>query len=160
MRFKFFLAKKSNQEMWMKLENTEEISLRGELCNSVSEYDVYRHVLNDNGCYYQREGMGLLEYQAMPSLHAWCSSWWMAVYIYCITAAGNSFSSQLSSSWQGNQYGTEKAGGTARPSRTKSHLPGHSPSASQAGRHVGPALNSFRPHWLLQLHMELITGSG
>jgi hypothetical protein len=33
-----------------------------------------------------------------------------------------------------------KAGGTARPSCTKSHLQGHSPPASQAGRHVGPAL--------------------
>jgi hypothetical protein len=35
------------------------------------------------------------------------------------------------------------AGGTARPSRTKSHLPGHSPPAtpaSQAGRRVGPVL--------------------
>ncbi len=30
--------------------------------------------------------------------------------------------------------------GQARPSHTKSHLPGHSPPASQAGRCVGPAL--------------------
>jgi hypothetical protein len=43
-------------------------------------------------------------------------------------------------SWQGNRYGTEKADSTARPSRTKSHLPGHSPPASQAVRRVGPAL--------------------
>jgi hypothetical protein len=34
----------------------------------------------------------------------------------------------------------EKAGGTAHPSRTKSHLPGHSPEASQVCRRVGPAL--------------------
>ncbi len=33
--------------------------------------------------------------------------------------------------------------GTARPSRTKSHLLGHSPPASQAGRCVGPALYAF-----------------
>jgi hypothetical protein len=36
------------------------------------------------------------------------------------------------------RYG--KAGGTARPSRTKSRLPGHSPSVSQAGRRIGPDL--------------------
>jgi hypothetical protein len=40
---------------------------------------------------------------------------------------------QLGSSCQGNRYGTEKAGGTARPSRTKSHLPG-TLSSSQAGK--------------------------
>ncbi len=40
----------------------------------------------------------------------------------------------------GNRYGTEKAGGTDCPSRTKLPLPGYSPPASQAGRRVGPAL--------------------
>ncbi len=60
----------------------------------------------------------------------------MVVYIYYITAAGNSISSQLGSSAQGNRYCTAKAGGMARPSRTKSHLSGHSPPASR----VGPAL--------------------
>jgi hypothetical protein len=48
--------------------------------------------------------------------------------------------------WQllsGNRYGTEKAGGPARPSRTKSHAPGHSPPASQAGRRVGPGPLAF-----------------
>ncbi len=49
-------------------------------------------------------------------------------------------------SWQGNWYGTEKADSTARPSRTKSHLPGHSPPASQAGRRLGPGLYSLQPH--------------
>jgi hypothetical protein len=34
---------------------------------------------------------------------------------------------------------TEKASGTARPSRTKSHPPGYSSPASQAGRRVGTA---------------------
>jgi hypothetical protein len=62
------------------------------------------------------------------------------VYIYNITAARNSVSSKLGSSCQGNRYSTEKTSGTARLSRTKSHLPGHSPPASQAGRRVGPAL--------------------
>jgi hypothetical protein len=38
------------------------------------------------------------------------------------------------------QQGTEKAVGTARLSHTKSHLPGHSSPASQAGRRVGPTL--------------------
>jgi len=63
----------------------------------------------------------------------------MDVYIYFITAAGNSISSQLGSSCQGNRYGTEKMGGTARPSHTKTDLPSRSPPASQAGRRVGPA---------------------
>ncbi len=90
----------------------------------------------------QREGMGLLEYQAMPSL---CDvghvGWLCNVYIYFITAAENSISSQLGSSCQGSRYGIVKAGGTSRPSRTKSHLPGHSPHpVSQAGRRIGPAL--------------------
>ncbi len=52
----------------------------------------------------------------------------MVVYIYCITSAENSFSSQLGSSCQGNRYGmVEKASDTARPSHTKSHRPGSSP---------------------------------
>ncbi len=38
------------------------------------------------------------------------------------------------------RHGTGKASSTALPSRTKSHLPGHFPPASQAGRRVGPAL--------------------
>jgi hypothetical protein len=50
----------------------------------------------------------------------------MVVYIYYISADGNSFRSQLGSSCQGNWYGTEKAGGKARPSHAKSHLLGHS----------------------------------
>ncbi len=59
-----------------------------------------------------------------------------------ITAAGNYISSQLGSSCQGDRYGTDKAGRVRplRPSRTKSHLPGHSPPASQVCRRVGPAL--------------------
>ncbi len=40
----------------------------------------------------------------------------------------------LGSSCQDNRNGTEKVGGT------KSHLPGHSPPASQAGRRVGAAI--------------------
>jgi hypothetical protein len=39
-----------------------------------------------------------------------------------------------------NRYSTEKTGSTARPSRSKSHLPGHSLPASHLGRRVGPAL--------------------
>jgi hypothetical protein len=84
----------------------------------------------------QREGMGqLLEYQAMPSLRDVAHDRWLCskMYIYYITAAGNSISSQLGSSCQGNRYGTEKTG-------TKSHLPVHSSPASQVGRRVWPAL--------------------
>ncbi len=91
--------------------------------------------------YNLREGMGLLEYQAKPSLrdvaHSSCR---MVVYIYYITAAGNSISSQLGSSCQGNWYGMENAGCAARLSHAKSHLPVHSPPASQMGRRSGPGL--------------------
>ncbi len=68
------------------------------------------------------------------------SSCRMVVCIYYITSAGNSIILQLDSSCQGNRYSTEKAGGTAHPSHSKSHLPAHSPPASQAGRRIGPAL--------------------
>jgi hypothetical protein len=64
----------------------------------------------------------------------------MILYIYYTTAAGNSTSSQLGSSCQGNRYGKEKA-------RTKSHLSVHSPPASQADRRVCQP-SSLRPHWL------------
>jgi hypothetical protein len=65
----------------------------------------------------------------------------MVLYFDYITAAANSISSQLGTSCQGSRYGIVKAGGTARPSRTKSHLQGHSPHpVSQAGRRIGPAL--------------------
>ncbi len=86
----------------------------------------------------KRECMGLLNNR--PYLLAWRSPWRMVVYIYYITTAENYISLQLGSPCQGNRYGTEKAGGTARPSHAKSHLPGHSPPASQAGRRVWPAL--------------------
>ncbi len=46
---------------------------------------------------------------------------------------GNYISSQVGSSCQGNRYGMEMAGGTARPSRTKSLLPGHSPPCQPGG---------------------------
>jgi hypothetical protein len=45
------------------------------------------------------------------------------VYIYYLTAAGNSVSSQLGSSCQGNRYGTEKAGGRYGPSITYKNKP-------------------------------------
>ncbi len=76
----------------------------------------------------QREGTGLLDYQAMRSLREG------VVYIYYITLAGNSISTQLGSSFQSNRYGTEKAGGTARPSRTKSHPAGPLSSSQPGGQ--------------------------
>ncbi len=78
----------------------------------------------------------------------WRSSRQIVVYIYYVTTAGNSIRWQLGSSCQGNRYGTGKAGGTVRPSCTKSHLLGRSPSANQAGRRVGLALSSLRPYWV------------
>ncbi len=70
-----------------------------------------------------RDGMGLLEYQAMPSLQPEIPS---------------------ARSWEA----PARATGTVRkrqavlpcsPSHTKSHLPGHSPAA-RPGPRVGPAL--------------------
>jgi hypothetical protein len=74
--------------------------------------------------------------------------------MYYITIAGNSVSTQLVSSCQGNRYSLKKAGGTARPLFTKSHLLGHSPPASQAGRRVGPALKPSVS--LLQTMQEIV----
>ncbi len=64
---------------------------------------------------------------------AWRSSWQMVVYVYYITSARNSISSQLGNSCQGKRYGTEKADCAVRPSRTKSHPPDHSPPACRGG---------------------------
>ncbi len=86
--------------------------------------------------------LDLIHYLAMPSLRDIAHDGCLCT-LYNIAAAENSISSQLGSSYQGNRYCTEKAGITARPSRTKSHLPGHSPSASQAGRRVGPTPLAF-----------------
>ncbi len=55
----------------------------------------------------------------------------MVVYIYYLTAAGKSISSQLGSSCQGNRYGTEKVGGMARPSQIT--LVGSLSSSQQGG---------------------------
>ncbi len=72
------------------------------------------------------------------------------MYIYYITAAGNSNSLQLGSSCKGNRSGTEKAGFTTRPSHTKAHLPGHSPPACQAAAVLGQP-SSLRPHWVVTI---------
>ncbi len=89
----------------------------------------------------QREGLSLPEYQAMSSLRDVAHDGWLCTFTVHITAVGNSFSPQWwAAPGEGNRYGTEKAAGTARPSRTKRHMPGHSPLASKLGRSVGPAL--------------------
>jgi hypothetical protein len=86
--------------------------------------------------------MGLLEYQAMPSLRDVTHDGWL-----CTFSIQQQLEIPSARSWaapvstvKATAYGIVKAGGTARPSRTKSHLPGHSPPASQAGRCVRPAL--------------------
>jgi hypothetical protein len=63
----------------------------------------------------------------------------MVGFIYYITAGSSWKFHQLAAGQlrQGGWNGTEKAGGTARPLLTKSHLPGHSPPAGKAGRHSG-----------------------
>ncbi len=93
--------------------------------------------------YTKIEGMGLLAYQAKPSLRDVAHD----VVLSTFTAAGNSISTQLGSFCQDNRYCTKKASGSARPSRTKSHLSGHSSLASQAFRRVSQP-SSLRPHWL------------
>jgi len=125
----------------------------GASLNASVEHTVLYRYPSHTGDQPQREGMGLLEYQPGNASLAWYSSWRMILYIYYIiinifysiifysfTAARNSISSQLGSSWHGYRYGTKKAGAMASPSRTKLNLPGHSPTASQAGRRVGLAL--------------------
>jgi hypothetical protein len=83
--------------------------------------------------------MGLLEYQTMPSLRHVAHDGGLCAFTILQQLEIPS-SVQLGSSCQGNRYSTEKPGGTARRSRTKSHLPAPSPPASQAGRRIGPAL--------------------
>jgi len=84
----------------------------------------------------QREGMGLLEYQTLATLHDVAYDRWLYMYIYYVTAAGNSISSQLGSSCQGNQYGKEKEDGRW-PIHHIQITPARSLSSS---RRVGPAL--------------------
>jgi hypothetical protein len=79
----------------------------------------------------KREGISLLEYQAKPSLRDVAHEGWLST----VTEAGNSISSH-----------TEKAGGTARTSRTKI-TPAGSLSSSQPG---GP------PCWASPLDSGLI----
>jgi hypothetical protein len=57
------------------------------------------------------------------------------VHLLYVTAPG-----PLNSNYQGNWYGIEKVDSTAGTARTKSHLPGHFPPASQTAAVLGPAL--------------------
>jgi hypothetical protein len=72
-------------------------------------------------------------------------------YMYYITAAENSISSQLGSSYQGNWYGTEKGGVTTRPSHSKSHLPGQFSSSKPGGPPYWASLLTFRPHCVVRV---------
>jgi hypothetical protein len=85
--------------------------------------------------------MGLLEDQVMPSMRD----------IAYVGGSGTNSNTYISScsSWVCQELTAEqllqtvqyvREGRIDRPSRTKSSLLGHSPPASQAGRHVGPAL--------------------
>ncbi len=87
--------------------------------------------------------MGLLEYQAVPSLCEVAHDGY-TVYIYNITAEGNSISSHLGISCQGNQYGTKKADVTVIKDKI---TPAGSLSSSQPG---GP------PCWFSPLAFGLI----
>ena len=59
---------------------------------------------------HQRGGMDLQVYTTRPRLLVLYISWLMVVNIYKITEAGNSNSSQMGNSCQGNGYGTDKTG--------------------------------------------------
>ncbi len=87
----------------------------------------------------QREGLGLIEYQAMPSLRDVAHDGWLCTFII-LQISWKFRQLPAGSSCQGKWYITEKTGSMACPSHTKSNLPGHSSPASQAGRRVGPAL--------------------
>jgi hypothetical protein len=87
----------------------------------------------------QREAMGLLESQAMPSLRDVAHEGWY-MYIYYITAAGIPSARSLAAPVRAIGTVQKRQGGMARSSRTKSPMSGHSPPASHAGRRVVPAL--------------------
>jgi hypothetical protein len=99
----------------------------------------------------------------MPSLSDATHDGWLCTFIYNRSwtfyhlAAGQLLSGQPVRYGKGNRYGTEKAGGTARPSRRESHLLGHSPPASQAGRRVGPASIAFG---LIVKNARLVVSNG
>ncbi len=73
------------------------------------------------------------------NIFAWHSLWQMVVCIYYTTAAVNSTQLAAGQLLSGRPVWNGQAGGTACPSRSKSHRPDHSPPACQAGRRVGPA---------------------
>jgi hypothetical protein len=78
------------------------------------------------GVKYQRESMVLLEYQAMPSLLGVAQNGWLCTFtIWQQLEILSASSWAVGSSFIGNRYGTEKAGGADRPLRTKFHLPVH-----------------------------------
>jgi hypothetical protein len=87
--------------------------------------------------------MGLLEYQAMPSLRDVAYDGWLCMdVIYYITTAGNSISSQL-----GRQALRKRQ--AVRPVH---HVQNQPPPAGQTGRHVGPALELSAP--LVIIHVQ------
>jgi hypothetical protein len=59
---------------------------------------------------HQRGGMDLQVYTTRPRLLMLYISWLIVVNIYKLTEAGNSNSSQMGDSCQGNGYGTDKTG--------------------------------------------------
>jgi hypothetical protein len=95
---------------------------------------MYKQAINQP----QREG-GLLEYQAMPSLLDVAHDG-----LFCTFTISQQLSNPSARSWAAPVRATgtvrKRQAIQPRPSRTKSHLPGHSPPASQAGRCVGLAL--------------------
>jgi hypothetical protein len=83
--------------------------------------------------------MGLREYQALAFL-AYIAQVGGLCTVSNLPAAGFARSSQLSRYLAGQVVQYTRAGGTDRPSHTKSSLLGHSPPANQVGRRDGPAL--------------------
>ncbi len=82
----------------------------GRYCTKYSPLAQFLFYPTQTGLHSQREGMGVLEYQAMPYLHnvAHVMKDGFIHLLYCITATGNSNSSQLGSSCESHRSITYK----------------------------------------------------
>ncbi len=79
----------------------------------------------------------------------WRSSWRIIVYIYLITAVGNSISSQLGSFCQGNRYGTIRPAHHVQNHTCRDTLQQPARRAAVLGQASSP-----RPHWVAPNHTD------
>jgi hypothetical protein len=94
--------------------------------------------------------MGLLEYRAMPSLRDVAHDGWL-----CTFTKEQQLEMPSDRSWAApvRTTGTKKAGGTARPSRTKPHRPGPLLQPTRRAAVLGQP-SSLRHHWARRLTFE------